>query len=63
MSLKCEPNAALMPRELLPVVKPGNHMNTRHWNTVVVDGSIPTSAIHPNPTNNTGKPANKPESK
>ena len=63
MNLKYVPNVAPMPHELFPAAGPGHRMNKRHWNTVVVDGSIPTSATYPNPTNNTGKPANKPESK
>ena len=63
MNLKYVPNVAPMPHKLFPAAAPGQRKNKRHWNTVVVDGSIPTSAIYPKSTNNTGKPANKPESK
>lgn len=45
MNLKCEPNEALMLRDIFPAVTPGYHMNKRHWNTVVLDGSIPPSEI------------------
>ena len=39
-NVKCDPDRALMLRQVLPAVRPGYHMNKRHWNTVVVDGSI-----------------------
>jgi predicted DNA-binding protein (MmcQ/YjbR family) len=26
-------------------VLPGYHMNKKHWNTVVLDGSIPTNEV------------------
>lgn len=41
VNLKCEPRLALQLREKYDVVKPGYHMNKKHWNTVTVDGSIP----------------------
>lgn len=34
VSLKCEPNLALLLRENHPAVIPGYHLNKRHWNTV-----------------------------
>lgn len=38
ISLKCDPELALDLREEFPnQVKPGYHLNKRHWNTVVVD--------------------------
>ena len=41
VNLKCEPLLAMQLREEFPTaVLPGYHMNKRHWNTVVVDGSI-----------------------
>ena len=40
INLKCEPGKAEILRELHPAVLPGYHMNKRHWNTVVVDGSL-----------------------
>ncbi|MFT6051985.1 MAG: putative DNA-binding protein (MmcQ/YjbR family) [Halioglobus sp.] len=40
MNLKCDPDQALMLRDIFPAVLPGYHMNKRHWNTVVLDGSI-----------------------
>jgi predicted DNA-binding protein (MmcQ/YjbR family) len=40
VSLKCEPGLAEQLRELHPAVRPGYHLNKRHWNTVTIDGSI-----------------------
>ncbi|WP_020409220.1 MmcQ/YjbR family DNA-binding protein [Hahella ganghwensis] len=45
MNLKCDPEQALALRDIFPAVIPGYHMNKRHWNTVVLDGSIPTGEI------------------
>ena len=41
MNLKCDPELAIELRERYEAVRPGYHMNKRHWNTVVLDGSIP----------------------
>lgn len=41
INLKCEPSLAEQLREAHPAIRPGYHMNKRHWNTVTVDGSIP----------------------
>ena len=45
VALKCEPTLALLLREKYPAVTPGYHLNKRHWNTVVLDGSLPDRAI------------------
>lgn len=45
MNLKCNPNQAQELRDLFSAIKPGYHMNKRHWNTVVLDGSIPKGEI------------------
>lgn len=41
INLKCHPEKAIELRELHAAVLPGYHMNKKHWNTVVVDGSVP----------------------
>lgn len=41
INLKCDPEQAIMLREQYPAVQPGYHMNKRHWNTVLMDGSVP----------------------
>ena len=40
INLKCDPEQALELREEHQAVKPGFHMNKKHWNTVELDGSI-----------------------
>jgi predicted DNA-binding protein (MmcQ/YjbR family) len=40
ISVKCEPALAEQLREAHPAVRPGYHLNKRHWNTVTIDGSI-----------------------
>lgn len=45
MNLKCDPHEALILRDIFPAVKPGYHMNKRHWNTLTMDGSIPRGEI------------------
>ncbi len=45
LNLKCEPEKALVLRQYYAAVLPGYHMNKRHWNTVVLDGSIPDDEV------------------
>lgn len=40
INLKCDPDRALMLRDVFDAVQPGYHMNKRHWNTVTLDGTI-----------------------
>jgi predicted DNA-binding protein (MmcQ/YjbR family) len=40
ISLKCEPALADQLRDAHAAVRPGYHLNKRHWNTVTIDGSI-----------------------
>jgi predicted DNA-binding protein (MmcQ/YjbR family) len=40
VSLKCDPELAEQLREAHGAVRPGYHLNKRHWNTVTIDGSI-----------------------
>jgi predicted DNA-binding protein (MmcQ/YjbR family) len=40
VSLKCEPALAEQLREAHAAVIPGYHLNKRHWNTVILDGSL-----------------------
>ena len=39
ISLKCEPELVDALRAGYPAVTPGYHLNKRHWNTVIADGS------------------------
>jgi predicted DNA-binding protein (MmcQ/YjbR family) len=45
ISLKCEPGLAEQLRKAHPAVIPGYHLNKRHWNTVIIDGSLPDQTI------------------
>jgi predicted DNA-binding protein (MmcQ/YjbR family) len=45
INLKCDPEKAVELREEFESVQPGYHMNKRHWNTIVIDGSIPSRKI------------------
>lgn len=44
-NLKCDPDEAVMLRDIFDSVLPGYHMNKRHWNTVVLDGDVPRPEI------------------
>ena len=44
-NVKCNPDKAIKLREQYPEVKPGYHMNKKHWNTVSVQGNIPDSLL------------------
>lgn len=39
-NVKCDPARAIELREQYPCVIPGYHMNKKHWNTIIVDGSV-----------------------
>jgi predicted DNA-binding protein (MmcQ/YjbR family) len=45
VNLKCDPEEALMLRDVFDAVQPGYHMNKAHWNTVLLDGSIPRGEL------------------
>ena len=45
VNLKVDPEKGVELRERYTAVQPGYHMNKKHWNTVIVDGSIPLSII------------------
>ncbi|XQW84753.1 MmcQ/YjbR family DNA-binding protein [Thalassotalea piscium] len=45
VNLKCDPDEAVMLRDIFASVIPGYHMNKTQWNTVILDGSIPKGEI------------------
>ena len=45
VNLKCDPEKVVGLREEYPAIKPGFHMNKKHWNTIEIDGSVPDSMI------------------
>ena len=45
VNLKCDPDLALELRDRYEQVRPGYHMNKRHWNTVEIDSGIPEAEM------------------
>ena len=45
VNLKCDPDLALELRDRYEQVRPGYHMNKKHWNTVELGGEIPDSHL------------------
>jgi len=44
-NVKCDPERAIELRERYPAVRPGYHMDKKHWNTIVLDGSLSSNEI------------------
>jgi predicted DNA-binding protein (MmcQ/YjbR family) len=44
-NLKCDPDLALELRDRYEQVRPGYHMNKKHWNTVEIEGGIPVAEL------------------
>ena len=44
-NVKCDPVLAIEFREQYSCVHPGYHMNKKHWNTIVVDGSVSSNQL------------------
>ena len=44
-NLKCDPDLALELRDRYEQVRPGYHMNKKHWNTVEIEGGIPDAEL------------------
>lgn len=40
ISLKCDPQLAVLLREKYESVMPGYHLNKNHWNTIVLSGQL-----------------------
>ena len=45
VNLKCDPDLALDLRDRYEQVTPGYHMNKKHWNTIIADGSVPVKKL------------------
>lgn len=43
--VKCNPGEALALRDIYHSIVPGYQFDQRHWNTLIVDGSLPDSLI------------------
>ena len=46
INLKCEPELAVEIRERYEAIKPGYHMNKKHWITILVDGTLRNELIY-----------------
>src|SRR5438105_11061775 len=44
-NLKCDPDLALELRDRYEQVRPGYHMNKKHWNTVEIESGIPEAEL------------------
>ena len=44
-NVKCDPEMAIHLREKHSCVLPGYHMNKKHWNTIICDGSMSHSEL------------------
>jgi predicted DNA-binding protein (MmcQ/YjbR family) len=45
VSLKSDPALGEALRDRYPAVRPGYHLNKRHWNTIDLDGSVPDGEL------------------
>lgn len=45
VSLKCDPQLAVLLREKYETVLPGYHLNKKHWNTILCSGQLPDEEI------------------
>jgi predicted DNA-binding protein (MmcQ/YjbR family) len=46
VSVKCEPELAVQLRNSYPSIRPGYHLNKRHWNTMTLDGTLSDRLLH-----------------
>ena len=44
-NVKCNPEKAIELREEYSSILPGYHMNKKHWNTIIVDGTLSQSQL------------------
>ncbi len=45
VSLKCDPQLAIVLRDKYETVVPGYHLNKKHWNTIICTGQMPDDEI------------------
>jgi predicted DNA-binding protein (MmcQ/YjbR family) len=45
VSVKCDPDIAVDLRASYAAIRPGYHLNKRHWNTITLDGSLPDRLV------------------
>jgi predicted DNA-binding protein (MmcQ/YjbR family) len=45
VSVKCDPDLAVALRDSHAAIRPGYHLNKRHWNTITLDGTLPDQLV------------------
>jgi len=45
VSLKCDPDDAIYLRDMHPAIIPGYHLSKKHWNTIIIDGTLEDELI------------------
>ena len=45
INLNCDPERSLELRETYSGIKPGFHMNKKHWNTLTVESDVPNQLL------------------
>src|SRR6516225_5126659 len=45
-NIKSDPDRAIERREEFDAIRPGYHMNKKHWNTILVDGTLRENFLH-----------------
>ena len=45
LSLKCDPQLAVLLREKFESVQAGYHLNKKHWNTLILSGQLPWEEV------------------
>ena len=46
VNLKCDPEKSIELRQQHPAIQPGWHQSKTHWNSIIVDGSLPDQLIY-----------------
>jgi predicted DNA-binding protein (MmcQ/YjbR family) len=46
INLKCDPADAEALRGMYRAIIPGYHMNKRHWNTIILDDTVPAELLY-----------------
>ncbi len=50
-NVKCDPENAIILREKYTCILPGYHMNKKHWNTILIDGTLTNDQLNEQVTN------------
>ncbi len=45
ISLKCDPQLAIVLRDKYETIMPGYHLNKKHWNTLILTGQLPWDEV------------------